>query len=185
MLRFRKTHLDAIAQLTGQPFTWDASCPDNGPHSLCTSFSSTKDDFLAADLQNQHVWIAPPAHQADAYISHFMASWKQAPHTTSACILLPKPLSHAITPYAANARIIHRLSKGDRVWEGRHPDGTFRPHLRSPWSYLVFHIPPLSGDSPAPGDIHVDTALGDPEPTPLAFLLTANAFVRSGTEELQ
>ena len=79
-----------IEKMTRQ-FTLDACADPKGYNAQCAQYCSLDNNFLDYDCIHHHVWINPPfknqcMHQI---ILHYLKCKRQAPSTTSACILLP------------------------------------------------------------------------------------------------
>jgi hypothetical protein len=79
-----------LQDLTSRQFTLDACCNDNGSNALVSKFCSKSNSFLETDVQGEHVWLNPPFNQLREFISHYLQCKAKSPHTTSACILVPK-----------------------------------------------------------------------------------------------
>ncbi len=78
-----------IRHLTGKQFTYDAYCDDHGVNSHCAAYSSPANSFLSCDIADHHVWINAPFAKIEQFIKHYLKCKSAAPHTTSACIVVP------------------------------------------------------------------------------------------------
>jgi len=162
--------------MTGKRFTWDAAVNNEGTNALCTEYSTPANPFQAADVAGQHVWINPPAEQAETFLQRFFECWQKAPTITSGCIMLPQHLTHIITDRAEHVRRLEHYRHGSKLFESPDVNGRFKPCGKAPVSYTVFHIPSLSEDQPAglSGITIDDDMLEEPSSAPLAFCFTTS-----------
>jgi hypothetical protein len=119
-----RTEFEKIQQLSGSDFTFDACCKDGGSNKLCNDFASPADSFTSQSVSGKHVWINPPASQAESFLDHMLKEWHKDPKHTSACILLPATMSYLASSDSHKLRLIHKYANGSRIFQSFTDDGS-------------------------------------------------------------
>ena len=160
-----------VQELSRRSFTWDACCSDSGNNALCKNFSSPLNSFLQADVSGQHVWLHPPVDIAEACVKHMIHCWHNAPHTTSACIMLPDTLAYLVNTSTVSMRLLRKYNTNSPILLSPHN----RSQQRIKNAMRVYYLSP----APTQHTLHMlsevgdDDLLSDPSPTPLAFTFHA------------
>lgn len=132
-----------LQDLSGRQFTLDACCNDNGSNALVSKYCSQANSFLETDVQGEHIWLNPPFNQLREFISHYLQCKAKAPHTTSACILVPK-WRGPHTRLLKRMQLIREFPVGTQLFSAPSSDGTARQQLPGiPWPVQVFYDAPL------------------------------------------
>ena len=71
------------------PCTVDGCAAPDGSNNQVARYYSKAQDFLAADVRGECVWLNPPFRRAGQFINHLLENWRRAPTTTSGLILVP------------------------------------------------------------------------------------------------
>lgn len=127
----------------GHEFTLDACCNASGKNALCPKFCSSASSFLAEHVAGEHVWLCPPPQQTAAFVQHYLDCKKDAPASTSACIVLPKWQAQKLSDMLQDMQLIHEYAKGTVLFA--YPAGTSRGHKRLPgtqWPVQVYYDAP-------------------------------------------
>ena len=151
----RMLHQPFFAKIQEQtrPFTLDACCDDHGHNALCSKYCSPSNSFLDFDCRHHHVWINPPFrhHAMFAIVRHYAKHKHMAPHTTSACLLLPEWIIHKLRPYLHTMRLLHVFPVGQPVMTvPTTPDASDRVMFSQglPFKLHVYYDPPLPPTTP-------------------------------------
>ena len=96
--------------------------------------------FECKDHRGHHLWLHPPPSQVGSALRHYLAQKAHAPHTTSACILVPAWKNASYWPLVKGIPVLKQYPKGACIF--RRPDG---PWMRAPYKCNVYydHAMPL------------------------------------------
>jgi hypothetical protein len=107
-----RTEFEALQSRIGCVFTLDACCNVDGSNALVAKHCSVDKSFLDFDCAGETIWLNPPFAEAGKFIRHYQTCKLQAPHTTSAVILLPKWASSRLGGLLANMQLSPGVSQG-------------------------------------------------------------------------
>ena len=129
----------AIQTELGRVFTFDACCADDGQNRLCDEYACPSRSFFKADVSGRFCWINPPHNNPTAFVQRYVDCKAQAPHTTSACIVLPKVAWYR-APWLSMTRhmkLLRQFAAGAKVFTNS--DGS---PASVPWETEVWYDPP-------------------------------------------
>ena len=139
--------MTALEQELGRKFDFDACCADDGHNKLCTDFASPSRSFMQADVSGRFVWIHPPHNSPTTFLQRYLECKTQAPHTTAACIVLPKTAWYRApwTPLLRGMRLMRQFPPGARIFTNF--DGAT---VSVPWETQVWYDAPTQVPHDAP-----------------------------------
>ena len=112
---------NAVQERSGRKFTWDAC--GNAPV-RCDSVFHSPSGFLGAETAvGQHVWLLPPVADIASHLQHYRNLKAKSPHTTSACIMLPRWHGQKWHRWLKGMRLVAQFSRGDAVFKSPHGAG--------------------------------------------------------------
>ena len=136
--QFSATRRAQLARGT-RPFTLNAYGDPSSPFpTFPTECGALRTEFLTTDATSHHTWLLSPLSQLAESMRHYRACKERAPHTISACVVVPQwPGAHrALT---AGWRLVRSIDRCTPVHDptSAHPDG-FASHPTN-----VYYDPPV------------------------------------------
>ena len=143
---FNREAFLTIQSELGCTFDFDACCSDDGHNRMCAEFASPSKSFMRADVAGRTCWINPPHSNPTAFVQRYLECKTQAPHATSACIVLPKAVWYRAPwlPLTRGMTLLRQYPAGARVFNNS--DGT---PASVPWETQVWYDPPARAPDPA------------------------------------
>ena len=84
---------------------------------MCQEFCDELRPFTDHVVAEHHVWLHADPQVARPLIAHYFAQKVTAPHTTSACILLPKWSHNPVHPQLKQMRLLREYPKGYHLFQ--------------------------------------------------------------------
>jgi len=137
--------VEEIEQEIGQSFTLDAFSLPDGSNAQCPKYCSLDQPFQQYNCQGHTVWMNPPfiPKLVQQALLHYKAQKRLAPHTTSACLLIPAFAKHRLDNLLKKWKLLKVLPKNKPVMLVPNQDGTrslLAPGL--PFDMAVYYDPP-------------------------------------------
>ena len=98
------------------PCTVDGCAAPDGSNNQVARYYSKAQDFLAADVRGECVWLNPPFRRAGKFINHFLENWRRAPTTTSGLILVPLDKTASWYPLVEQLPVVRSWPAGTQLF---------------------------------------------------------------------
>lgn len=147
-----KSEFNYIQQLSSMPFTLDACANADGSNALCAEYCSVNNSFLEHPVVGHHIWLNPPFKHTAEFLDHYWKQKQQAPHTTSACILLPKWKSVVSHPALKHMKVIKEYRAGYHLFSAPSSSNSRKRAAGLNFPVLVYadYRAPLAADPSRP-----------------------------------
>jgi len=146
------------------PFTIDGCSSPDGANAHVERFYSKDNDFLAAEVGGETVWLNPPFRLAGKFIRHYLDCKERAPITTSCVMILPEDSTQSWWPLVSHLPVVRRWEANTQLFTmpPTQPGGERR--RKDPCHFPVVAIwdPPVLKPGAAPGA----AMAGTPAPAP-------------------
>ena len=98
------------------PCTVDCCCDPQGSNSHCSRFFSPINSFLDNSVKGECCFLNPPFRYIRKFLEHYLYSKAQAPHTTSAIIILPYERSADWWKLLSGMQVVRFWASGSKLF---------------------------------------------------------------------